>query len=107
MQAELRRSLTVSERRVSGSPAVHKYGGRTSPLKRFGLAKESIFRAYGLIKDRLVEVQDFLVTAHGEDGEGRIVSLLEKTKGIEDILTRDHMKVYLNQIKSFIKLKPY
>lgn len=62
-------------------------------MKRFGLAKESIFRAFGLIQNQLSQAQELLTSAHGPDGNERMSLLLEKTKGIEDMLARDHMKV--------------
>ena len=43
-----------------------------------------------------MDIKKFLVSAHGEGAASRVESLLNKTKGIEDILARDHMKV--NQI---------
>ena len=64
-------------------------------MKRFGLAKESIFRAFGLIQNQLSQAQELLESAHGPNSNGRMSLLLEKTKGIEDILARDHMKVSL------------
>lgn len=64
-------------------------------MKRFGLAKESIFRAFGLIQNQLSQAQELLESAHGANSNGRMSSLLEKTRGIEDMLTRDHMKVSL------------
>lgn len=67
--------------------------GRTSPLKRFRLAKESIYKAFGLIKDQLSNAKEILTGFHGSDREGQLLSLIEKSKGIEDILSRDHMKV--------------
>uniref|UniRef100_A0A1X7VNF0 Dynamin-type G domain-containing protein n=1 Tax=Amphimedon queenslandica TaxID=400682 RepID=A0A1X7VNF0_AMPQE len=91
------RPTSVYERRISGTPDAHSQPtGRTSPLKRFGLAKESINKTFGLIKTELLEAHAILVEAKGgESGEGggRTTVLLEKTAGIEEILARDHMKV--------------
>ena len=77
---------------VSATPPT-RTEGCTSPLKRFRQAKDSLYRAFGLIRERLSEVGAFLVDAHGEEGRGRMEPLLDKTSGIEDILARDHMKV--------------
>ena len=38
-------------------------------------------------------MQEVLTESHGPEGEGRTSALLDKTKGIEEILARDHMKV--------------
>lgn len=41
-------------------------------------------------------MQEVLTESHGPEGEGRTSALLDKTKGIEEILARDHMKVNNN-----------
>ena len=86
---------TVYQRRVSGTPDSRSLStsGRTSPLKRFRQAKESIYKTFGLITSQLHQVQEVLTESHGPEGEGRTSALLDKTKGIEEILARDHMKV--------------
>lgn len=91
---KLNRSLTMAERRPGGTGLV---GRRTrdplSPLKRFTRAKESISKAFGLIRERLTESQVFFQLAR-EGAESRpVAALLERTQGIQDILSRDHMKV--------------
>lgn len=94
--ASTNRSVTVYERRTSASPAtvsLLQRGRSTSPLKRFREAKESISRAFNLIREELVKVRKFLGEAHGEAGAGKVTSLLDRTRGIEDMLSRDHMKV--------------
>lgn len=93
--ASARRPVTVYERRVSASPntASLQQRGRSSPLKRFREAKDSISHAFRLIREELVKVTSFLDSAHGEDGKKKVSALLDKTHGIEDILSRDHMKV--------------
>lgn len=94
--ASINRSLTVYERRTSASPAsgsLHSQRGRTSPLKRFREAKESISRAFKLIREELVKVRNFLGEARGEEGAGKVADLLDRTQGIEEMLSRDHMKV--------------
>ena len=90
-EKRLNRSLTVVDRRASS-------GGRRmreplSPLKRFARAKDSITRAFGLIQDRLKESQEFLKLAHKGTESKAVSALLDSTSGIEDILSRDHMKV--------------
>ena len=97
--ATITRSQTVYERRVSGTPSgpgsLPVRGGRQSPLKRFREAKESISKAFDLVRKELVKVQKFLGEAHGDAGSGKVSDLLDKTQGIEEILSRDHMKVEL------------
>ena len=90
-EKRLNRSLTVVDRRASS-------GGRrtrepSSPLKRFARAKDNITRAFGLIQDRLKESQEFLKLAHDGTESKAVSTLLDSTSGIEDILSRDHMKV--------------
>lgn len=93
--ASINRSVTVYERRTSASPATASLqrGRSSSPLKRFREAKESISRAFRLIREELVKVREFLTEAHGEVGAGRVAPLLDRTRGIEEMLSRDHMKV--------------
>ena len=93
---KLNRSLTMVERRTApgGTGLV---GRRTrdplSPLKRFTRAKESISKAFGLIRERLTESQVFFQLARGGVESQPVAALLERTQGIQDILSRDHMKV--------------
>ena len=93
--ASINRSQTVYDRRTSSTPSgsLHTPRGRLSPLKRFREAKENISRAFGLIREELVKVQKFLGDARGEAGTSKVSDLLDKTQGIEDMLSRDHMKV--------------
>ena len=87
----LNRSLTMVERRTGG--VAKRSRDVTSPLKRFTRAKEGISKAFSLICDRLTETLEFLCQVHGGADSQAITALLEKTRGIEDILSRDHMKV--------------
>ena len=90
----LNRSLTISGgRRTSGAPVSKRTRDSSSPLKRFSRAKEAISRTYGLIRDRLAEAQSYVQTAHPKTDSPKIASLLDRTAGIRDILSRDHMKV--------------
>lgn len=65
----------------------------TSPLKKFSRAKEDISHAFGLLKKRLIESQDFM--GHVRKGaECKPLNvLMERTEGIREVLQRDHMKV--------------
>lgn len=87
----LNRSLTVVDRRTSASG--RRPRASSSPLKRFARAKDSISRAFELIQDRLKESQAFLQLVHSGAESKPVSALLESTRGIEDILLRDHMKV--------------
>lgn len=84
----LNRSFTVGMGGGANRPRV-----TTSPLKRFTRAKEGILKAYTLIRDRLTETLEFMQLAHGGADAQPVATLLERTRGIEDILSRDHMKV--------------
>lgn len=64
----------------------------SSPLKRFSKAKEDISNAFNQLRERLLESQTFMSRV----GEGEckpLTALIERTKGITDVLQRDHMKV--------------
>ena len=87
----LNRSLTVLDRRTSAGG--RRPRGSSSPLKRFARAKDSISKAFELIQDRLRESQAFLRLVHNGVESKPVSALLESTRGIEDILLRDHMKV--------------
>lgn len=90
----LNRSLTISgPRRSSGAPALARSRDPTSPLKRFTHAKQSISRAFGFIRDRLVESQSFMQLSRQSSDCPSLDGLLSRTRGIEEILSRDHMKV--------------
>lgn len=86
----LNRSLTITGgRRGSG---LKRSREPSSPLKRFTRAKDAISRAFELLRDRLVESQAFMVQAC-EGGSPKVTSLLDRTQGIEEMMSRDHMKV--------------
>ena len=90
----LNRSLTISgPRKTSGASTLKRSRDSSSPLKRFSRAKEAISRTYGLIRDRLAEAQSYMQIAHPQSDSPSISALLDRTKGIRDILARDHMKV--------------
>lgn len=92
--SRLNRSLTIAGgRRTSGAPVLKKTRDTSSPLKRFSRAKEAISRTYGLIRERLIEAQSYMQTAHPQSDSPSITSLLDRTRGIREILARDHMKV--------------
>ena len=88
---QLNRSMTMVDGRTTGGP--RRSRDPSSPLKRFTRAKEGISKAYDLIRDRLLEAHEFLKLAHGGVESKAVGALLERTRGIEDILSRDHMKV--------------
>ena len=93
-QRPLNRSLTISGgRRTSGAPGLKKARDSSSPLKRFSKAKDAISKTFGLIHDRLTETQSYVKLAHPEADSPSITSLLDRTRGIREILARDHMKV--------------
>ena len=93
-QRALNRSLTVSGgRRTSGAPGLKKARDSSSPLKRFSKAKDAISKTFGLIYDRLAETQSYVKLAHPDTDSPSITSLLDRTRGIREILARDHMKV--------------
>lgn len=90
---QLNRSLTISgERRTSGAPGLKRTRDPSSPLKRFTRAKDAISRAFGFLHDRLVESQTFMQQAHGGDSPS-VKALLDQTRGIVEMMSRDHMKV--------------
>ena len=62
-------------------------------LERFHEAKREISCAFSHINDCLVEAQTLLKETLCKEGEEKIQLLIEKTKGIQKILGRDHMKV--------------
>lgn len=65
----------------------------TSPLRRFSKAKEDISYAFNLVNKCLLESQDFLGLVHSGAECKPLIVLIERTKGIKDVLKRDHMKV--------------
>ncbi len=91
----LNRSLTVSGPRgsITGSRTIFRARDSNSPLKRFTRAKQSISNAFGLVRDRLVEAQSFMKLSRQTSECPSLTALLDRTRGIEDILSRDHMKV--------------
>ncbi len=92
---QLNRSLTVSGPRgsITGSRTLLRARDSNSPLKRFTRAKQSISNAFGLVRDRLVEAQSFMMLSRQTSECPPLTVLLDRTRGIEDILSRDHMKV--------------
>ncbi len=93
----LNRSLTLTERGTGGGAKRPRLP--SSPLKRFTRAKEGILKAYSLIRDRLAETMEFMQLSHGGADSPAVAALLERTRGIEDILSRDHMKVGVAMVK--------
>ena len=65
----------------------------TSPLKRFARAKDAISRAFAHVRERLADTQHFLDQVHGKMETSPVSSLLERCRKIDDVLSRDHMKV--------------
>ena len=93
-QNEFHRSNTISSfRPTSATPGSSNRKPMYSPLERFHDAKNEISLAFSYITNCLVEAQTFLKEALCKGGEEKMESLMEKTKGIEEILDRDHMKV--------------
>ncbi len=92
----LNRSLTISGPRgsITGTNTLGlRARDSNSPLKRFTRAKQGISNAFGLVRDRLVEAQSFMMLSRQSSECPPITTLLERTRGIEDILSRDRMKV--------------
>ena len=90
-QNEFHRSNTISSLRpTSATPGS---SDRNPPLERFHHAKNEISLVYSHITNCLVEAQTFLKETLCKGGEEKMESLIEKTKGIQEILARDHMKV--------------
>lgn len=88
--SRLNRSMTMR----TTPTATRRSRDPNSPLKRFARAKESISKAFGLIRNHLVESQAFLRLAYKGEESQPTAALLERSRGIEDILSRDHMKVW-------------
>ena len=89
-KGKLNRSLTISSR-----PGANARQSRevSSPLKRFSSAKDAIRRAFHHLSARLNESQEFMrVARDGGESEG-VAQLAQRTQGIQEILSRDHMKV--------------
>ena len=91
----LNRSLTVAGPRgsLTGSRTLLRSRDPSSPLKRFTRAKQSITHAFSLVRDRLVEAQSFMSLSRQGSECPPLITLLDRTRGIEEILSRDHMKV--------------
>ena len=88
---KLNRSFTISSQPASGSRL--KSREPSSPLKRFAQAKDAIRRAFQHLGARLEESQTFMRAARqGSECEG-VAKLVQRTRGIQEVLSRDHMKV--------------
>lgn len=91
-RAKLNRSLTISSQPTSGH-ASRRSRETSSPLKRFAQAKDAIRRAFQHLGERLDESQTFMrVLRPGIENE-EVVSLVQRTKEIQKVLSRDRMKV--------------
>ena len=97
IQNQFQQSNTVLGVRTSGTPDASGHRVLRSPLERFRDAKNEISRAFFHIKNCLVDAQTFLKEALCKGAEEKMESLVEKTKGIEEILDRVHMKVYISR----------
>ena len=93
IQNEFQRSSTISGIRTSSTPGSSGHRVPRSPLERFRDAKNEISRAFFHIKNCLLEAQAFLKEALCKGAETEMESLVDKTKGIEEVLDRVHMKV--------------
>lgn len=89
-RGKLNRSMTITGRSGTGARASRD---SVSPLKRFGHAKDAIRKAFHHLSERLEESQLFMQTARKGEKSGAVSSLTQRTHGIQDILSRDHMKV--------------
>ena len=89
--ARLNRSMTIA----SGRSVANSRQSRdiTSPLKRFGLAKGAIRKAFQHLHERLEEAHHFMQSASTGSSHQSVSSLIQRTHGIQDILSRDRMKV--------------
>eukprot|EP00731_Ephydatia_muelleri_P015298 Em0008g1018a len=65
----------------------------TSPLKRFARAKLDISKAFSHVRERLGDTRVFLEQVYGKTEVSPVSSLLERCTKIDDVLSRDHMKV--------------
>lgn len=93
-KGKLNRSLTITSQQESTPRASSRQSRESSsPLKRFAQAKDAIRRAFLHLGSRLEETQTFMRAAkQGGECEG-VASLERRTQGIQEVLTRDHMKV--------------
>lgn len=93
-RGKLNRSLTITSQQKSSPRASSKQSREpSSPLKRFAQAKDAIRRAFHHLGARLEESQTFMRAAkQGQECEG-VARLVHRTGGIQEVLTRDHMKV--------------
>ena len=75
------------DRRFSGAE-----GGWNSPLKKFGLAKEKIAKAFRRLSEQLTGSEGLLEDIKSAKQQN-VAQLGLKVEGIKDMLTRDQMKV--------------
>lgn len=85
--------LDVQELRITNSQVANHSCDPTSPLQRFSRAKDDISHAFGLLRGRLLESQEFVSGVHQGAECAPLTALVERTEGITIILKRDHMKV--------------
>lgn len=91
-RGKLNRSLTISSQPASGARAGQSREP-SSPLKRFAQAKDAIRRAFHHLGARLDDSQAFMRAAkQGKECED-VARLVERARGIQEVLSRDHMKV--------------
>lgn len=79
--------FSPGDRRFSGAE-----GRWSSPLKKFGLAKEKISKAFRRLSEQLAESEGFLKDIKSAKQQN-VAQLGLKVEGIKDILARDQMKV--------------
>ena len=89
---KLNRSFTLSGAGVNVYPCNHS-NEPVSPLRRFAKAKEDISHIFTLLRNRLVESEEFVSGVHQGEACQPLKALLEQTEGITLMLKRDHMKV--------------
>ena len=79
--------FSPGDRRLSGTE-----GRWISPLKKFGLAKEKISKAFRRLSEQLTESEGFLKNIKSAKQQN-VAQLGVKVQGIKDMLERDQMKV--------------
>ena len=91
-KAKLNRSLTISSQPASGR-ASRPSRDLSSPLKRFAQAKDAIRRSFQHLVSRLEESQAFVRAARQGSECESVARLAKRTLDIQEVLSRDRMKV--------------
>ncbi len=91
-------ALASTFRRETGAfPELHE-GRWISPLKKFGLAKEKISKAFRRLSDQLTESEGFLKDIKSAKQQN-VGHLGVKVQGIKDMLASDQMKVVFGRTR--------